>query len=39
MTYFMGGIAFTLGAYAGVLEVINVHNKDGAITNWIFTGR
>lgn len=26
--YFIGGLCFTVGAYAGVLEVINIHNKD-----------
>jgi hypothetical protein len=36
--YFMGGICFTVGAYAGVLEVINIHNKDDKITDWFFTG-
>lgn len=36
--YFIGGVCFTVGAYAGVLEVINIHNKDGGITDWFFTG-
>jgi hypothetical protein len=26
--YLVGGICFTLGSYAGFLQVINVHNKE-----------
>jgi hypothetical protein len=38
--YFVGGIAFTLGSYAGILEVINVPNKDNdGVTSYCFTGR
>lgn len=30
MPYFLGGIAFTLGSWFGVLEIVNIHygNKD-----------
>ena len=39
-SYFAGGLCFTLGAYAGILEVINVPNKeDGKVHDWCFCGR
>jgi hypothetical protein len=31
--YLVGGICFTIGAYAGTLQVLNVHNKDGNMKN------
>ena len=38
--YFVGGVAFTIGSYAGMLEVINVPNKDDdGVTSYCFTGR
>jgi len=36
--YWVGSICFTFGAFAGVLEVVNVPNKDDNITDWCFTG-
>ena len=37
--YFMGGIAFTLGSYAGVLNVVNIPNKDSGRISVCFTGK
>ena len=37
--YFVGGIAFTLGSYAGILNVVNIPNKDNGRISWCFTGR
>jgi len=36
--YFVGGIAFTLGGYAGILEVVNIPNKDSTRFDWMFYG-
>ena len=32
--YLLGGVAFSLGAYCGVLTVINVPNKDTDKVDW-----
>jgi len=37
--YFMGGIAFTLGSYAGILNVVNIPNKNSGAISWCFTGK
>jgi len=36
--YFFGGVCFMVGAYAGVLTVVNVHNKDEGLNDFCFTG-
>jgi hypothetical protein len=38
--YLVGGICYTLGSYAGVLQVLNVHNKDEEFfkQDWCFKG-
>jgi hypothetical protein len=38
--YLVGGICFTLGSYAGFLQVINVHNKETKMSksDWCFKG-
>ena len=36
--YLVGGMAYTLGSYAGVLEVLNVRNKDDGLADYCFKG-
>jgi hypothetical protein len=36
--YFIGSICFTVGSYAGVLEVVNVPNKNDDIVDLWFKG-
>ena len=37
--YLLGGVCFTLGSYAGILEVVNVPNKDSKKIDYCFYGR
>ena len=37
--YLVGGIAFSIGAYSGVLTVVNVPNKDSQKMDWFIYSR
>lgn len=37
--YWVGSLCFTFGSYAGVLEVLNIANKEENLNSYCFTGR